>query len=244
MSIKSICLASSFVAMAATAALADEPKPFNWTGFYVGADLGTTVSGGSVFTYTESGNFEPAGRPRPVDADGEYFGGVHVGYLHQMGQFVIGAEGGVILGGRSGILSENPPPDGNDYNTLASGGPVWMLAARLGFALDRALIYGKAGYAMSDVDFSASFFNKDGEDGANGSKVAISHSFGMSGPVYGGGIEYALTDRITIGVEYLRFDFGTSGVVELNTTNSGITTEKLEASHAIDTVAARLNFKF
>lgn len=244
MSIKSICLASSLVALTATAALADEPKPFNWSGFYAGAQIGTTVSGGSVFTYTEAGNFEPADRPRPVDMDGEILGGLHAGYLHQMGQLVVGIEGGAMIGGQSGKLSENPPPEGNDYQTTAEGGPIWVLTGRLGFAMDRALIYGKAGYALSDVVFNASFHNKDGEDGANGSVVAISHSYAMAGPVYGAGIEYAINDRISLGVEYLRFDFGPSGVADLATTNSGITSEKVRADHAIDTVAARLNFKF
>ena len=39
-------------------------------------------------------------------------------------------------------------------------------------------------------------------------------------------------------------DFGTSDVVTLTTTNSGILTEKLKASHEVDSVMGRLNFKF
>ena len=45
-------------------------------------------------------------------------------------------------------------------------------------------------------------------------------------------------------VEWQRMDFGTSDVVTLTTTNSGILTEKLKASHEVDSVMGRLNFKF
>jgi hypothetical protein len=38
--------------------------------------------------------------------------------------------------------------------------------------------------------------------------------------------------------------FGTAGVVTLVTTNSGIRTEKLVASHEIDPVTARLSVRF
>ena len=93
-------------------------------------------------------------------------------------------------------------------------------------------------------DFQATFHNRDGPMGSNGSVVKIANTFNVDTPVFGGGLEFALSDRITLGVEYLRLDFGTSGEVTPATTNSGIKTEKLVASHEIDTVTARLNVRF
>ena len=56
--------------------------------------------------------------------------------------------------------------------------------------------------------------------------------------------ELALHRNVTLGVEWQRIDFGTSDVVTLKTTNSGILTEKLKADDSVDALTARLNFKF
>jgi opacity protein-like surface antigen len=66
----------------------------------------------------------------------------------------------------------------------------------------------------------------------------------MDGPVNGLGAEYAFTKNVTLGLEWRRIDFGTSDVVTLKTTNSGILTEKLKADHSVDALTAWLNFKF
>ena len=227
------------------APIADPIEPaFKWSGFYLGAHGGIITDGGSVFTYTEAGNFEPANRPRPTDMQDEFLYGLHGGYLHQYRSgIVVGAEGSVTLGGEGSLL-ENPPPVGNDYLTTSEMGPTWALTGRLGYAWDRFMVYAKAGYAWTDVDFSARFFNKDGPGGTNGTQVKISNNFSLDGPVYGLGAELALHRNVTLGVEWQRMDFGTSDVVTLTTTNSGILTEKLKASHEVDSVMGRLNFKF
>ena len=149
--------------------IADPIEPaFKWTGFYLGAHGGIITDGGSVFTYTEAGNFEPANRPRPTDMQDEFLYGLHGGYLHQYRSgIVVGGEGSVTFGGKGSLL-ENPPPVGNDYLTTSEMGPTWAITGRLGYAWDRFLVYGKAGYAWTDVDFSARFFNKDGPGGTNG----------------------------------------------------------------------------
>ena len=201
------------------------------------------MDGGSVYTYDVSGNFEPAGRPRPTDMDG-WLGGAHAVYLYQMGFVVLGAEASASWWDFTGSLLENPPPKGNDYHTSTEGQGLYSLSGRVGLAYNRWMLYGKGGYAWQDLDFKATFFNKDGPEGSNGSQVKISNTFAMSGLLYGGGVEVALTDRITFGVEYVRYDFNNSGVAVLPTTNSGITTEKLHAGYEIDTLTARLNFKF
>jgi outer membrane immunogenic protein len=216
---------------------------FNWTGFYVGIHGGVPTDASTVYTYTVSGNYEPAGRPRPTEPDGWLAGG-HIGYLWQFGQIVAGIEGSATYTDMSDVLRENPPPRGNDYRTSTETGPIYMATGRLGVAWNRLLAYGKAGWAWTEFDFQATFHNRDGPYHSNGSVVKISNTFHENAPVYGAGLEYALSQNLSLGLEYMRMDFGTSDVVTLKTTNSGITTEKLRASHEIDTVTARLNFKF
>jgi outer membrane immunogenic protein len=231
------------VLFAVSTASAGEVGPTNWNGLYVGAHVGKAVDSEASVTYLETGNYEAAGTTKSLDTDDTIYG-VQAGYLHQFGSFVIGAEGSVSFGEFEGEIKENPPPVGNDYVTRIEGGNIYALTGRAGFAFERFLAYGKAGYAWTDYDFSATFFNKDGPGGTNGTQVRIGKSFDVSGPVYGGGIEFALTENITIGAEYLRYDFDSSDAVTLNTTNSGITTEKVSTDYAIDTVQARVNFKF
>jgi outer membrane immunogenic protein len=241
MHLKALAVAAVIALTAGSAARADEP--FNWTGFYMGAHAGGPTDASTVYTYTVAGNFEPAGRPRPTEPDGYLFG-VQTGYLWQLGPAVFGIEGSGSYPAMRGTLKENPPPAGNDYQTHTDVSAILIAAGRLGLAWDRLLLYGKAGYGWSRFNFDASFFNRDGPGGTNGSQVRINHTFDASAPVYGAGIEYALGPHVILGVEYLRMDFGTSDVVTLNTVNSGILTEKLKASHEIDTLSARLNFKF
>lgn len=74
-------------------AVAAVPTPStNWTGFYVGAQVGRAdLDTGSGPLIEE----EPAPRSLPlipgIDTDGRHYG-VHVGYLHDFGRFVGGAE--------------------------------------------------------------------------------------------------------------------------------------------------------
>lgn len=221
------------------------PAIHNWTGYFVGAHGGAVFDGGAGLTYAAAGNFENTGTRKAADMDTkDMLAGIHGGYRYQMNQIVVGIEGSASFGKLKGTHKENAPPVGNDYITNGEIGPLYMGTAILGYAMDRALIYGKAGYAMADVKFDASFHNKDGIGGTNGTLVKISNTFDRSGFVYGGGIEYAITNNISLGVEYLHVDLGKSNVATVKTTNSGITTEKVTGDAAIETVTARVNFKF
>ena len=241
-----ILLAIAALAMGLGVAQADGPHQgrFNWSGLYLGANIGTVTDGGSTYTYTVAGNFEPAGRPRPNDMDGMLYG-AQIGYQYQLPVgLVVGVEAAALFGNTDALLLENPAPTGNDYRTTTDGGPIYIVAGRLGFALDRLLLYAKGGWAWTETDFQATFYNRDGPMGSNGSQVKIANTFEWDGFVWGAGAEFALARNITVGVEYMRMDFGTSDVVTLKTTNSGITQEKLRASHEIETVTARLNYRF
>ena len=63
---------------------------------------------------------------------------------------------------------------------------------RIGLAFDRFLIYGTGGAAFAGVDLEG--FDDDNTD--------------FFGWVAGGGIEYAFTDNVTFGVEFLHYEFG------------------------------------
>lgn len=216
--------------------------PFSWHGFYVGGQLGGATNSQVTTTYRQTGNFEFAGTEKLTDANG-FVGGGQIGFNHVMGSLVVGIEASIAGGSLGDQISENPPPVGNDYRTSTDINYLGSVTGRLGFAFDRTLVYAKGGYAFTSVDFNASFFNKDGPGGTNGSQVRISNDYSLDGWTVGGGLEYALTDNVTLGVEYSHYEFG-SETATLATTNSGILTETVSSDLKMDVINARLNFKF
>lgn len=150
-------------------AAVEPAQSYNWTGTYAGAHVGFLT-----------------------DDTGEKLAGLHLGYRHQAGQFVVGLEGAATMGI-------------TDIKHSSADDVMWTVAGTVGFALDRLMIYGKAGYALADA---------------------------LDGFTYGAGISYAMTDRVLIGLELMRTDFGslTNGVAFI--------------SSEMDTATARVSLRF
>lgn len=115
------------VALFGASSQAQAQTPFNWSGFYVGGNIGI---GSTKFRSSIS---EEASK----SAKG-FTGGLQAGYNWQMGSFVLGGEVDLSAASMSTHLSDNV------FHTdlLAS------LRARLGFAFDRVMIYGTGGMGL------------------------------------------------------------------------------------------------
>ncbi|WP_232630022.1 outer membrane protein [Methylobacterium sp. Leaf118] len=148
----------------------------DWSGFYIGAHLGTVVDGGRGGTFASgdgglipSPNFGGRGG-RTGNAVGtldgrDLFSGGHAGYNWQTGRLVVGVEGDVSSLGRLDDI-------------LVSG------RARLGFGTPQFLIYGTAGiaYLSQGGGLAGVFVGGNGGGGGNGGAVA-----GLGGDGGGGG---------------------------------------------------------
>jgi outer membrane immunogenic protein len=192
---KKILTAALLASVATSAFAADLPSrkapppspvyyapPFSWTGFYVGVNGGygwgdvngnSSLARGSVF-----------GAP-----NGGLVGGT-VGYNYQIGQFVLGAEGTLDW---ADLNKSRTFADGSTNNIKVNS--VANILARLGFAYDRTLFYVAGGYAGADVHAGA--FN----DVVNGTFAG--NSSWQSGYAIGGGVEYAITNNISVKGEYI-----------------------------------------
>ncbi len=166
------------------------PVLFTWTGFYVGGHGGYGWNNSS-------------GDGTSIDLKG-YVAGVQGGYNYQLGQYVIGLEGDYsyadvkysasLLGATATIK--------NDYFA--------NVAARLGYAFDRAMLYGKVGYGWT----------RDKWDLSDGLGGTASGNFNRSGLLLGGGVEYAMLGAWSVKLEYNYLNLGTAH--ELPTvTNAG-----------------------
>jgi outer membrane immunogenic protein len=170
------------------------PLAFDWTGFYVGAQIGYAW-GNSDTDFT--GGFTTSS----TDPDG-VVGGVHIGYNAQFNQIVVGLEGDIEASSMSGDESS-----GGAFGSTSSVDVNWQgsVRARLGYAMDNVLPYITGGVAFADVDV----------DSAITGFSSSSYSDTLTGWTVGAGVEYAFTQNITGRVEYRYTDFGdTNGEVD------------------------------
>lgn len=135
----------------------------NWSGFYVGVQSG--------FGTVEVRSNGPGGSTVIENGDGIPFG-VHAGFNHDFGRFVLGAE----VQYDAGTLAFDQLPAGNAIEGQAA------LKLRAGADFDRVLIYGVAGVGWANIE-------------------TTSNDLSMTGLLYGLGLEYRLTERFTAGAE-------------------------------------------
>ncbi len=173
-------------------------RPFTWTGIYVGGNIGwgwtkadltdTGPAAGLGF-----GQVFPLGSTTSISQNG-FLGGAQLGVNWQFNQFVIGLEGDFDA------TDINNTQFGAGFGTGSYKNP-WMatFAPRFGWAVDRTLIYGKAGGAWMEEKYNGTAFDGSG----------VSGTFDRWGWMLGAGVEYAVTDNITLKAEYNYLNFGT-----------------------------------
>lgn len=208
------------------------PQLYNWTGFYVGGQVG--YSWGS----DRLGEFLTAGRtPLGVNFDyspSSFVAGGHAGFNYQMGQIVVGVEGDVeAMNARGGF---NDPPlvrSPFDPGGLVRVQQDWQASvrARIGYAFDRFMVYGTAGAAFTK--FEHTYFNPLAGFGESG-------KFSRTGWTVGGGVNYAMTNNLILGVDYRYTDYGNFDYTA-RSAFLGLTAGHEPSSHA---ARASLAYKF
>jgi outer membrane immunogenic protein len=207
------------------------PAAVNWSGPYVGAFAGY---GWLDADQRQTNLGMPAG---PFKADGEGgLGGLTLGYNHQIGQMVIGAEleGGYMdITGAGRIPSSDPA---HHQKIDIESGFYGLAAARLGFAWDRTLIYGKGGYAVFEGDVGQTT-TKPG--------FVTSRSDNLMGWAYGAGVEQLLSDKISIKFEWMRFDLDQDTAFQKSITDIPVGAEYTNSTDGkIDTLRLGVNVRF
>ena len=205
------------------------PSAFTWTGFYVGGYAGY---GWARSTATDIG--DPFGTPWYIlghefsTAPTSFTGGGEVGYNYQWGQFVVGAEADVGYFNHHGSALYDNTPGHSDTSIIASGDMNSTLRGRLGFAVDRALVFATGGVAATNATARVVSFSS-----------FISPNADLQwGWTIGGGLEYAVTNNWSIKGEYLHDDFGQSDVTLANTTS------RFRIHSTDDAIRFGVNFRF
>ncbi|AZV18414.1 outer membrane protein [Mesorhizobium sp. M7A.F.Ce.TU.012.03.2.1] len=192
---KSILLASTMlVALSGGAfaadALVEAPVAYEWSGYYVGAQLG--YNWGHVDSHDVNIDDGSSDWADAWKSDG-VIGGIHAGYNQAFNSIVLGVEADLEASGAGG--SVDSAYAGNIKTKIDVQG---SLRARLGYAVGPALLYGTGGLAVAHFDTKY-------DDGT----TTDSSSNTKAGWTVGAGIEYAFAQNWTTRVEYRYSDFGT-----------------------------------
>jgi len=210
------------------------PPPFTWTGFYVGVNAGGIWPSGS----RNATLFAPATFAFPVSTffpgglgsqSAGFAGGGQAGYNWQTGAFVLGVETDFDGSTLSKSFNNVGAPftaagalTGDFLTVNGKNSLTWLgtTRGRVGFVAtpdNRLMIYGTGGVAYGGGNSQFSVF-----DHTTGSFWSGNPSGSRVGWVIGGGVEYAITNNITIKGEYLYADLGSSSFNSLGNAASAI----------------------
>ena len=182
---------------------------YNWTGFYIGANVGGHFAQDTIGTQTILEPIPPVGVIGGVlDATSPgtnkptgFLGGLQAGYNWQVGRIFVGLEvDGDWLGGTaSRSVTFNPPLTPASVMTNSSQTQFLLtVRPRIGAALDRWLLYVTGGLAF-ETFIADDTFTFGGE---------TNRKLTRTGETVGGGVEYAVLDSWTLRLEYLYVTFG------------------------------------
>lgn len=213
---------------------APPPAAFDWSGIYIGGDIGWQES--------RIGLSSPTGPLTYAAVHDSLAGGGFIGAQKQFGQFVIGVEGDYLaatgnasLGSTSDISIFGPGGTGTGQVKLRD---IWSFGARLGLAMGRWMPYAAGGYADGSFEFDAQNVPP------SLAETETAKSSGATGYL-GVGIDWAATNNWIVGAEYRHYGFATQTATgAFSGAAIGTGTEQVNIAPRTDTVLARVSYKF
>jgi outer membrane immunogenic protein len=164
-------------------------------------------------------------------------GGGVIGGDYQTGRFVFGVFGSYDFSGMetTGNIGGISNPDGVAFDVNAiEKGDEWSLGARAGYLVNqRTLVYLLAAYTQTEYDFS----------GTDGAGDAFSKATTFDGVSVGGGIEFAMTQNVFLGLEYVHTFYGEETVLDTGGSEVGGFGEKVIDDLDEDKIMATLKVK-
>jgi len=179
------------------------PVLYDWTGFYVGADAG--YAWGTAAGVGTNAALVPGTGPTYSYSVNGGFGGGFIGAQKQWQNLVFGIEGdyqGASIKGTSPSMLAA----GTLYTFSTTATWEDSIRGRLGFAADRWLVYGTAGWA------EAHWKNSYGFTGA--AAPFSTYSPTASGWTGGAGVDYAVTNQVFLMLEYRYSSFKAANFVD------------------------------
>lgn len=237
---------------AGTPALAAPPVPYNWTGFYVGGNIGYGW-GNSNLSLVPGSTWGTGGGQYLVDngspnlTDRGVLGGVQAGYNFQQGNLVYGVEADFSFANINGSRNTGAiePPTGVPVaaRTFSESDKLdWLITTRgrLGYAVQNTLLYVTGGLAIGHRKFTQDVTAANGFNQNFGSTSST-----KAGWTLGAGAEYALSRNWSIKGEYLYVDLGSVSVSSDSNTSPGAgLTVDTSSKMTVNIARLGVNYKF
>ena len=214
------------------------PPALSWTGCYIGGNLGGA--------WTQSNWTDRLfGLSWGNTSDIAFIGGGQLGCNYQFSNpgFVVGLEWdldwvGNNNGGRTAVVPAGFPGAGHVISLSANDTKISTLAARFGYAIDRALFYGKLGggwvanngFTLVDQTTGAAFvFNTDKR---------------TNGWMTGAGLEYAFGSNWTVKIEYDFIRLPSRSFVIPGVVVPALASDSITSDHNVQMVKFGINYLF
>lgn len=207
-------------------AFAQSASDVNWTGPYVGVNLGY---GGGDFNYGASGTTDTAGANPAVghlrQSSSGVIGGGQLGYNYEMPNgFLVGVETDIAasdIGAKTSFSSVDSLGNSSAGDLRSKIDYLGTVRGRLGKAMfdGRFFPYVTGGFAYGGVKSSAAY----------GCSTCTTTGFNtptmtQTGWTAGAGAEYALTHHLSMKAEYLYTDLGREDLANANQFSVGAAT--------------------
>jgi outer membrane immunogenic protein len=199
---------------------------YNWTGFYIGANVGGHFAKDDIIDVNAPISVSPRG----------ILGGLQVGYNWQVGRLFMGLEsdgnwlGGAASGSQTVLIG---PPVTAVITNDSKAQFLMTVRPRVGVALDRWLIYVTGGLAFETFITNDTFVSPVILTGTD-------RRVTRTGETIGGGIEYAVLDSWTLRIEYLYITFGSYDV----NINAPIVPITVQHQYTDNVARIGLNYRF
>ncbi|KAA0972291.1 porin family protein [Aureimonas fodinaquatilis] len=242
--------ATAFVTPALAAdVIYDEPiaapvafdSAYTWTGFFAGGQAGAAFN-------RDSGLFSSTGSSFQGGTNNEtgFVGGVHAGYDYQINNFIVGAVADISYVDATSNATYSQ--FGQTFGSKQDIDFLGTVRAKAGVAADRIAVYATGGLAYASVsnDLIGSGTVTSGGTAYNVSLEDDTDEFGYA---VGAGVDYLVTQNVSVGLEYLFTDLGSSKTkINYTPVGSTVPTDSLTATSSSDldfhTVWAKASYRF
>ena len=208
--------------------------PYNWNGFYVGANVGWGWGAHDSDAFTDAGAFVSS---VSTTRDG-FIGGGQIGYNYMITpNILLGLE--VDLSAADIKASSTSTTATGTSSTDSKDNWFSTARGRVGYAFNNWLVYGTGGFAWTH-DSSTRTVLASTVPALVGQSSTSSGT--LNGWTVGAGVEYGFTQHWIGRLEYLHMDFGsyTDHFVYVPATGNRTNNEKLRT----DIVRVALSYKF
>jgi len=236
--------ALSGLILVALAQVAAAAPTYNWTGFYIGANVGYSW-GKADNTYHSVGNGADITQSDSPSINGA-IGGGQAGYNFMFApRWIVGIETDIQGSGEksNGDRIACNPAGTCDTNTVTQSFSEklhWFgtTRARVGFIVDpRWMVYGTAGVVYGHLTRDDTYTNL-----TTTTVVSTSQSATKSGGVFGGGFEFVIWNNLTGRVEYLHFSL--PGFDSMQVNNGQLSLTQTTGRFRDDIVRVGLDWRF